>query len=112
MAKRVVLFEPSGIRIAVDERITVLQAARNTGLHISSECGGRGTCGKCSVVMIPAPDPSERDFKHLSSSQIEEGSRLACQHNCRSNMRVVLTPAMGQIKILSDSIANENAIDI
>ena len=112
MAKRIVLFEPTGIRIAVDERTTILQAARSTGLHISSECGGHGTCGKCSVVIKPAPDPSERGFEHLLSSQIEEGTRLACQHKCSSNMRIVLTQAMGQIKILSKSIANENAIDV
>ncbi|MCK5265255.1 MAG: 2Fe-2S iron-sulfur cluster binding domain-containing protein [Candidatus Thorarchaeota archaeon] len=43
----VVVFEPAGLRVAVDSETTVLEAARKVGLHISSECGGRGTCGKC-----------------------------------------------------------------
>jgi len=40
----VVVFEPSGLRVAIDSGTTVLEAAREVGLHISSECGGRGTC--------------------------------------------------------------------
>ena len=41
---------PSGRRGAVEEGLTVLEAARQLGVELESICGGRQTCGKCLVA--------------------------------------------------------------
>ena len=33
------------------EPMTVLSALRNRGVYISADCAGRGTCGKCKVIV-------------------------------------------------------------
>lgn len=106
------MFEPSGLRISVEETISVLDAARNLGLHISSECGGRGTCGKCIVAMQPVPAPSDRDLQHLSEDDVENGFRLACQHSVSTNTRVVVQQAIAKTKILVEGVTIGEEWDI
>ncbi|MFX1543432.1 MAG: 2Fe-2S iron-sulfur cluster-binding protein, partial [Promethearchaeota archaeon] len=111
MPKRRVVFEPSGLRIAVDESNTILDAARQLGLYISSECAGRGTCGKCLVTMEPVPEPSQNDMAHISEADIESGVRLACEHKIHTDTRVVI-PHAAQLKILVDGTPSHIDWDI
>jgi len=108
VSKKRVIFEPSGLRIAVDESSTILDAARKLGLHISSECAGRGTCGKCFVTMEPASDPSQKDLVHISEADIERGVRLACEHKIKTDTSIVI-PHAARAKILIDG--TESSID-
>ncbi|MHA2004376.1 MAG: ASKHA domain-containing protein [Candidatus Thorarchaeota archaeon] len=111
MSKKRIVFEPSGLRIAVDGSTTILDAARRLGLHISSECAGRGTCGKCIVTMEPAADHSKADITHISETDREHGIRLACEHKIQTDTRVVI-PHAAQAKILVDGIASSLKWDI
>jgi len=77
-----VIFEPEGRRVEVSSRISVLEAAYKAGIAIRSECGGMGRCGKCRVI-IPikevVEEATEAERRHLSSSELNVGYRLACQ---------------------------------
>lgn len=84
------------------ENTTVLEAIRKTGLHVSSNCGGKGTCGKCSITVYPVPNTAPSDIEHLSSIELENGKRLACQHIVIEDMRVVLPDHQRELKILSE----------
>ena len=44
-----VVFTPSGLRGAVKNGTTILDAARQLGVDLDSVCGGRGICTKCKV---------------------------------------------------------------
>ena len=101
LKKHVIVFEPSGLRVSVEERCTILDSIRKTGLHISTDCGGQGTCGKCNIPIYPAPNPTSQDLKHIASSDIDLGVRLACQHTVNQNTRVVL-PDYQDVKILTE----------
>ena len=46
-----VLFEPDGRRVKTSYGFSVLQAAKKAGVSLRSECGGRGVCGKCKVII-------------------------------------------------------------
>jgi uncharacterized 2Fe-2S/4Fe-4S cluster protein (DUF4445 family) len=46
-----VIFQPSGSRGQIKAKKTVLEAARDLGVGVESICGGKGTCGKCKVVI-------------------------------------------------------------
>jgi len=69
-----VLFEPTGRKINVRPGISLLEAAHKAGVTIRSECGGKGACGKCRV-MVPDKNAvtgiTEDENKHLSIDQRE-----------------------------------------
>ncbi|MFW9833180.1 MAG: ASKHA domain-containing protein [Candidatus Thorarchaeota archaeon] len=105
MTKHTVMFEPSGLRISVNETSTFLEAIRLVGLHLPSDCGGAGTCGKCALLLNPAPSPAEGEQEKLTSKEIKMGVRLACQHKVKSDTRAVLYDKSGKIKILTEGFA-------
>ena len=51
MTQYTVIFQPQGISVPVSEGTTVLQAQILAGLHPDAPCGGKGTCGKCRVIL-------------------------------------------------------------
>ncbi|MHA1909889.1 MAG: ASKHA domain-containing protein [Candidatus Thorarchaeota archaeon] len=112
MAKKIVTFEPSGLRIDIDETATILDAARRLGLHISSECGGSGTCGKCLVSIEPPPKPSDVDPSLISESDLKKGVRLACQHRVLKELHVAIGTGVRLVKILVDGSVSPTKLDI
>jgi len=64
-----------------------------TGLPLEQPCAGRGTCGKCKVLIesgVAPPDEIER--QHLSPGELALDNRLACRARIQDNARVVLSP--------------------
>jgi uncharacterized 2Fe-2S/4Fe-4S cluster protein (DUF4445 family) len=75
-----VTYEPSGKVANVPEGTSLFNAAHWAGLPIESSCGGRGTCGKCSVKVLTGEfEPTPADHRHLTEEQIGEGWRISCQ---------------------------------
>ncbi len=76
-----VLFRPSGKRGQVEEKRTVLEAARELGIKLRSDCGGKGTCGKCRVMIEEGEgglsSPTEKE-RRLLGRQLASHCRLAC----------------------------------
>jgi uncharacterized 2Fe-2S/4Fe-4S cluster protein (DUF4445 family) len=73
-------FEPDGVKAEFEKGITILDALREIGLSIRSECGGRGICGKCKVIIQDQSSISgivEKD-RVLSIPELESNYRLAC----------------------------------
>jgi len=88
-----VIFEPDGKRVRVEAGITILQAVKEAGIIIRSECGGRGVCGKCKVIVKNADAISEIssiERKLLSQCEIEEGYRLSCQTRIFKDVMVMI----------------------
>jgi len=79
--KHEVLFHPSGKSGQVEERRTILEAARGLGISLRSDCGGKGTCGKCRIVIEEGErglsSPTEKE-RRLLGSQLSSHYRLAC----------------------------------
>jgi uncharacterized 2Fe-2S/4Fe-4S cluster protein (DUF4445 family) len=107
LKKHIVVFEPSGLRISVDEQTTFLEAIRMVGLHLPSDCGGAGTCGKCSLIPQPTPEPTPADERSISSDELAHGVRLACQHRVMSDTRVVITKQRGKVQILTEGVSRQ-----
>ena len=51
MTQYTVIFQPQGESVSVEAGSTVLQAQILAGLHPDAPCGGKGTCGKCRVIL-------------------------------------------------------------
>jgi len=77
------IFQPYGKRLRTIKGGTVLDAARGIGVDISSICGGKGSCGKCRIVVRSGQEhlspPSESEKRTLSEDDLISGFRLACQ---------------------------------
>lgn len=64
-----------------------------TGLPLEQPCAGRGTCGKCKVLVEDGvDDPDEIEFKNLTSGEIALNNRLACRARVKGDSRIVLSP--------------------
>ena len=79
--------------IEVPTNTLIGEAVAQTGLPLEQPCAGRGTCGKCKVLVevgVAPPDAVER--KHLSPGELALDNRLACCARIETDARVVLSP--------------------
>ena len=83
-------FEPVGKRVAVAPNTTLLEAAQQAGLALSSACGGLGNCGQCRVVILTGSVslPTVDEGNILTELELQRGQRLACNTHVHSNVRV------------------------
>jgi uncharacterized 2Fe-2S/4Fe-4S cluster protein (DUF4445 family) len=83
-------FEPIGKRIEVTPDTTLLEAAQQAGLALSSACGGGGSCGQCRVeILSGSVSPSTVDEEYiLTELELRHGQRLACNTHIQSNVKV------------------------
>jgi uncharacterized 2Fe-2S/4Fe-4S cluster protein (DUF4445 family) len=68
----------SGKSISYTPETSLIEALKQEGIFLTSSCGGKGTCGKCIVVVKSGPVKSRSKIK-LSKQEIDRGSVLACQ---------------------------------
>ncbi len=86
-----VTFEPDGRVTYVLPGTTLIEAAGEVGIVVSSPCGGKGTCGKCLVeISKNAPPPTPTDAERISAKQLQKGFRLACQTRVNDEMIVTV----------------------
>lgn len=64
-----------------------------TGLPLEQPCAGRGTCGKCKILVESglAP-PDEVEFANLTPGETAIGNRLACRARVESDVTATLAP--------------------
>lgn len=76
-----VFVEPIGVTVEIGDDDTLLKAVTSAAVAIPTDCGGRGTCGKCLVRLgageLTAPTDAER--KKIPAERLGQGWRLACQ---------------------------------
>jgi uncharacterized 2Fe-2S/4Fe-4S cluster protein (DUF4445 family) len=83
-------FEPIGKRVEVAPDTTLLEAAQQAGLALSSACGGVGNCGQCRLKVVEgqvSPPTSDEQFI-LTELELLSGERLACSVQVHSNVKV------------------------
>ncbi len=72
----------------------LINAAGRLGIEIEDECGRRGECDSCSVVVKKGGDLlsklSQRENEHLSAKRRKDGERLACQAKIEKSGEVVI----------------------
>ena len=78
MNKVSITFSPSAKTVQVVQGTSILDAAREAGLHIQSVCGGDGVCGKCRVI-IKSGKVESPPTGLLTPEEIDDGVVLACE---------------------------------
>ena len=70
------------LKITIKEGESLLEALRSQGQDIFTMCGGRGTCGKCRVVVLKGTyelaGPKQTEKALLSKEDLNSGYRLSC----------------------------------
>lgn len=68
---------------------------KQSELPLEQPCAGRGTCGKCKVLVeqgLRAPDDVER--ANLTAGELAVGNRLACRARIHRDLEVSLAPVV------------------
>jgi uncharacterized 2Fe-2S/4Fe-4S cluster protein (DUF4445 family) len=69
----------------------LLDAMRRQGIPYYSDCGGRGSCGKCKIKIINGTtEPGMEDIRRLSEKERKEGYGLACRAFPKGEMEIEL----------------------
>lgn len=88
-ARLTVRFEPAGLKTEVARGSTILEAARQAGVYLTSICGGDGYCGKCRAVVdegeVEAPPTAL-----LSPQETRDNVVLACQTHILTDLTVTV----------------------
>lgn len=77
----------------------LLGALADSGIFVSSACGGGGSCGQCTVQVKQGGGeilPTERD--HITKREAKEGCRLSCQVAIKQDMNIELPEEVFGIK--------------
>lgn len=78
-----VVIQPFGIRRNDLESHTLYEIIREADIKLTSTCGGLGRCGKCRIFAAGKDsnlnNPTALERAHLSSQDLSNGIRLACQ---------------------------------
>ena len=111
MSSRIVVFQPDGSCVEVEEGKTILEAAQEAGVAIDSACGGQGACGRCRVN-VTLGQPGGRAGDLLTQEEIEQGAALACQALVTDDLvvEVPLESQRGELRILMDHELADQAL--
>lgn len=91
MSEYKVLFFPNKQKSFFEQGTTLRDAAMQLGIVIESTCGGKGTCGKCRVIVKDSVSPlAESERLLLSAQEIAEGVRLSCQAYVQGETVVII----------------------
>lgn len=78
---------------------------------IPSACGGKGTCGYCKLkVLEGGGEALPTESLILSSAEIRQGFRLACQLKVRQDLRVQIPPEYLEIKEYDGEVVSSEAV--
>jgi len=86
-----ITFQPSGITIDVQADTTLLDAARSAGVEIDAPCGGKGTCGNCTVRIVSGQVDCE-SLGVLTQAEIDQGFVPTCRTSLQDADVVVEVP--------------------
>ncbi len=77
-------------------KTSLLEAADELGVKISSPCGGEGKCGKCKIIVKDKEgtlsELSQEEKKSLSKEEIKSNYRLACRTKVLDGKFLVKVP--------------------
>ena len=109
------VFEPDGRKVQAKENDTVERTAQRVKVPINTDCGGRGTCGKCRIIIKEQANASrvtDVERTHLTTEELSIGYRLACQTIIHGNL-VIYVPrfASGQRRIQVDGFNRETPLN-
>jgi uncharacterized 2Fe-2S/4Fe-4S cluster protein (DUF4445 family) len=79
--------------ILAEEGSLIGDVIAESGFPLEQPCAGRGTCGKCKVLVeVGTAPPDEIEIKNLTQGELALNNRLACRARVQGETRLVLSP--------------------
>ena len=67
----------------------LMNVLADSGIYVSSACGGGGTCAQCRVkVYEGGGDILDTEREHISRREARDGERLSCQVTVKQDMKI------------------------
>lgn len=78
---------------------TLLATLADGGVHLSSACGGKGSCGQCKVqVLSGGGDMLPTEAVHFTRRQMKDHWRLGCQVKVKSDLEIKVNESALDVK--------------
>ena len=78
---------------------TLLATLGENGVHLSSACGGKGSCGQCKLqVVAGGGDMLPTEAVHFTRREIKDNWRLGCQVKVKQDMEIKVSEAALEVK--------------
>ena len=78
---------------------SLLTTLGENGVHLSSACGGKGSCGQCKLqVESGGGDMLPTETVHFTRKQIKDHWRLGCQVKVKGDMEIKVSEAALDVK--------------
>lgn len=78
---------------------SLLTTLGENGVHLSSACGGKGSCGQCKVqVTAGGGEMLPTEAVHFTRRQIKDNWRLGCQVKVKSDMSIKVSESALDVK--------------
>ena len=78
---------------------SLLMTLNDAGVHLSSACGGKGSCGQCKCqVEEGGGEMLPTEAVHFTRKEIKEHWRLGCQVKVKSDMEIRVSEAALDVK--------------
>ncbi len=89
---------------------SLLATLGENGVHLSSACGGKGSCGQCRLqVTSGGGDMLPTEAVHFTRRQIKDNWRLGCQVKVKNDMEIKVSEAALEVKEWEcEVISNKN----
>ena len=101
-----VVFKPDNTEIMVTGGRTLLAAATMAGVQINASCNGKGSCGKCKLILESGEVKSEPTAL-LSEKEEEDSYILACQTRIHGDVTVSIPNETLQRKLQVAGLGKE-----
>ena len=89
---------------------SLLATLGENGVHLSSACGGKGSCGQCKLqVTSGGGDMLPTEAVHFTRREIKDNWRLGCQVKGKGDMEIKVSEAALEVKEWEcEVISNKN----
>ena len=89
---------------------SLLATLGENGVHLSSACGGKGSCGQCKVqVLSGGGDILPTEAVHFSRKEIKDHWRLGCQVKVKNDLDIKVSESALDVKEWEcEVISNKN----
>ena len=78
---------------------SLLTTLGENGVHLSSACGGKGSCGQCKLQVVSGGgDMLPTEAVHFTRKQIKDNWRLGCQVKVKGDMEIKVSESALDVK--------------
>ena len=86
-------------KLVVEQGGSLLTTLNDNGIHLSSACGGKGSCGQCRCQVVEGGgEILDTEKSHFSRKEVKEHWRLGCQAKVKGDLSIKVSDDILNVK--------------